>query len=90
MPISSQPKNDQPGFIQPATAMPGIPAGLEYLSQIDQILVKQEVEILEACTGCETQNKYKCKNVFGQDIYKAKEDSKCCSRQICGNNWRRL
>jgi len=37
------------------------------------LLVHQKVELLEAFTGFETQNKYYVKNSFGQVIYKAKE-----------------
>merc|ERR1712000_523341 len=63
-PINNQP---MPGH-QPEQwmAMPqGIPnctVGLEYLTQVDQLLVKQKVEILEAITDIETANKYKVKN----------------------------
>jgi len=60
------------------------PPGLEYLTQIDQLIVKQKVELLEAFTGCETKNKYKIKNSMGQDVYKAKEDTDCCTRMCCG------
>ena len=35
------------------------PPGLEYLLYVDQLLVKQQVELLEAFTGFETSNKYK-------------------------------
>lgn len=28
--------------------IPGCPAGLEYLTQIDQLLVKQQIELLES------------------------------------------
>ena len=31
----------------PAPSIPGCPPGLEYLAQIDQILVKQQKELLE-------------------------------------------
>lgn len=62
----------------------GCPPGLEYLTQIDQLLVKQEVEIFEVMTGIETANKYKIQNSMGQDVYKAKEKSDFCSRMCCG------
>ena len=52
--------------------------------QIDQLIVKQKVEMLEAFTGFETKNKYTVKNSMGQDVYKAKEDTDCCTRNICG------
>merc|ERR1712142_645245 len=54
------------------------PAGLEYLTQIDQLLVKQKVEIMELLTNFETANKYEVKNSMGQTVYKAKEHSGCC------------
>lgn len=65
------------------------PPGLEYLTMIDQLIIKQKKEMLEAITavmgaGFETSNKYKIKNVLGQNIYKAKEDTDCCTRNICG------
>ena len=47
------------------------PPGLEYLTMIDQLIIKQKKEMLEAITavmgaGFETSNKYKIKNVLGQ------------------------
>ena len=47
------------------------PPGLEYLTMIDQLIVKQKLEMLEAVAGVmgyglETSNKYKIKNVLGQ------------------------
>ena len=60
------------------------PPGLEYLTQVDQLIVKQKVELMEAFTGCETKNKYTIKNTMGQDVYKAKEDTDCCIRMCCG------
>lgn len=57
---------------------------MEYLTQLDQLLVKQKVEVLEVVTGFETQNKYKVKNALGQDVFKAKEDSNFCARYCLG------
>lgn len=67
------------------------PPGLEYLALIDQLIIKQKVEALEAIAGVmgvgfETSNKYKIKNSLGQNVYKAKEDSECCTRMVCGPN----
>ena len=63
---------------------PGCPPGLQYLTMVDQLLVKQKVEILEAFTGFETANKYKVFNSLAQQVYYAKEDTDCCTRQCCG------
>merc|ERR1711892_164863 len=68
----------------PAQPPPGCPPGLQYLAMIDQLLVKQKVELLEAFTGWETANKYKIFNSLGQQVYMAKEDTDCCTRQCCG------
>jgi len=61
-----------------------VPPGLEYLTQVDSLYVKQKVELLEAFLGCETNNKYKIKNSAGQDLFTAKEDTDCCTRNCCG------
>jgi len=65
------------------------PPGLEYLTMIDQLIIKQKLEMLEAVAGAmgyglETANKYKIKNVLGQNVYKAVEDTDCCTRIVCG------
>ncbi|BFF97195.1 phospholipid scramblase 2 [Drosophila madeirensis] len=64
--------------------IPNCPRGLEYLTTIDQLLVKQKVELLEAFTGFETNNKFSIKNALGQKVYYAVEDNDCCTRNICG------
>nr|CAB3264956.1 phospholipid scramblase 1 [Phallusia mammillata] len=66
------------------TGVAGCPPGLEYLTQVDQLLIHQKVELLEAFTGFETANKYQVKNSLGQKVYFAAEDSDCCTRQCCG------
>ncbi|XP_015784447.1 phospholipid scramblase 2-like [Tetranychus urticae] len=68
----------------PAPLIPNCPSGLEYLTQIDQLLVHQKVELLEAFIGFETKNKYHIKNSMGQKIFNAIEDSDCCTRACCG------
>ncbi|XP_051873650.1 phospholipid scramblase 1 [Pristis pectinata] len=64
---------------------PNCPPGLEYLTQIDQLLVHQQVELLEALTGFETNNKFQIKNALGQQIYFAAEENDFCTRNCCGN-----
>jgi len=65
-------------------AIAGIPPGLEYLTQVDQLLVKQRKELLEVFLNWEAQNKYRILNSVGQQVYYAKEESDCCDRQVCG------
>lgn len=90
-PVPGQEYGGHPGAISPAPAMApaavavGVPPGLEYLTQIDQILIHQKVELLEAFIGFETNNQYEIKNSLGQKIYKAKEKNDCCTRNCCGS-----
>ncbi|XP_038076557.1 phospholipid scramblase 2-like isoform X1 [Patiria miniata] len=65
-------------------SIPGCPPGLEYLTQIDQLLVHQQVELFEVFTNWETSNRYQVKNSVGQQIYFAHEESDVCQRQCCG------
>ncbi|XP_061525041.1 phospholipid scramblase 2-like [Phycodurus eques] len=86
----AHPYGGLPGAAAPAAApsavVPiGVPPGLEYLTQIDQILIHQKVELLEAFIGFETNNQYEIKNSLGQKIYKAKEKNDCCTRNCCGS-----
>ena len=58
-----------------------IPVGLEYLTEVDQLLIDQKIG---AWAGCEAKNRYSIKNSLGQEIYSAKEDSEVCAVQCCG------
>jgi hypothetical protein len=71
-------------WMQRPQPIPGVPAGLEYLAQIDQVFVQQVPSLLEAFTGWETNNKYVIRNSAGQQCYYAFEDSDACERQCCG------
>lgn len=64
-------------------AIPGCPEGLEYLSQIDKIMVEQKVDLLEAFTGWHENNRYVLRNIGGQQIYYAFEQTDCCMRYWC-------
>lgn len=81
MPIQMQPVAS--GFSNVST--PLIPAGLESLTTVDKLFVKQKIELLEAFTGFETANKYSISNANGQKLLYAVEDSGCCTRLCCDN-----
>ena len=68
---------------RPTQVIPGCPPGLQYLAQLDQILVHQQIELLEAIGGCEMNNKYVLKNSAGQQCYFAAEETECCMRMFC-------
>ncbi|XP_062904903.1 phospholipid scramblase 2-like isoform X2 [Mobula hypostoma] len=77
---------EDPGIVQaPLMGSTNCPPGLEYLTQIDQVLIHQKVELVEALVSFETKNKYVVKNSLGQKIYSAKEKSNCCTRNCCGS-----
>ncbi|XP_045047980.2 phospholipid scramblase 1 isoform X1 [Desmodus rotundus] len=91
-PVQHQPVYNQQGGPAGTQWMPAppppsdCPPGLEYLAQVDQILIHQQVELLEVLIGFETNNKYEIKNSLGQRIYFAVEDTDCCTRNCCGPN----
>ncbi|CAL2043321.1 unnamed protein product [Caenorhabditis brenneri] len=64
--------------------IPGVPPGLEYLTQLDMIQIYQIKELIEILTNWDTKNKYVMKNVNGEQCYYAFEESDCCERQLCG------
>ncbi|XP_026122833.1 phospholipid scramblase 1 isoform X2 [Carassius auratus] len=92
--VLKQPDPSNPVFHQPqpyaAPAVPppvllfGVPPGLEYLTQIDQILIHQEIECIKMLSGFETDNQYEIKNSIGQEIYHVKEESDCLVRNLFG------
>ncbi|TPP56245.1 Phospholipid scramblase, partial [Fasciola gigantica] len=67
----------------PRPTVPNCPAGLEYLTQVNQLLIKQKIELLEMLTNVETSNQYVCMNTMGQTIYHCREESNFCMRQCC-------
>ncbi|XP_070380914.1 phospholipid scramblase 2-like [Dermacentor albipictus] len=95
MPVAGGPINAQRGpYVQMPTpglapsalpAVQGCPAGLEYLAQIDQLLIHQAVQILEIFVPFELQNKYVVKNSMGQFVFTALEQSDLFSRCFCGS-----
>ncbi|XP_021944558.1 phospholipid scramblase 1 isoform X2 [Folsomia candida] len=81
----SPPMQMHPTGVMGQTVPLNVPPGLEFLAQLDRLYVKQKVELLEAFLGCETKNKYKIKDSQGRDLYTAKEDTDCCTRNCCGS-----
>lgn len=81
-PISSDLLSD--GWMNMPQRIPNCPPGLEYLTSIDQLLVKEKVELLDVFTGFESNNKFTIKNSLGQKVYWAAEDNDCCTRNCCG------
>lgn len=72
-------------ILMPVPVRPaGCPPGLEYLTQINQILVHQKVEVLELVTGWETNNVYVVKNNMGQQVFVATEENDIFTTQACG------
>ena len=53
----------------------------------DKLLIKQTVELFEAFTNFETENKYRVLNTMGQQVFFAAEDTDCCTRN-CGGDLR--
>lgn len=51
------------------SSVPDCPQGLEYLSTLDRLLVKQKYSLTEALIGYEANNKYIIKNSFGQNVW---------------------
>lgn len=77
MAVQLQPKAGQ-------GAIPGAPAGLHCLHNIDFLLVKKKIEMMEVVLGCETKNRYHIFDNQERELFTAKEATDWCTRQICG------
>lgn len=67
-------------------AIPDCPKGLEYLTKLDQVLIKQKSHMLEVLLDWECANKYQVFNNQGQQCYYAFEKSNVICRQLCGQS----
>ncbi|CAJ0952050.1 unnamed protein product, partial [Mesorhabditis belari] len=71
-------------WMEPPPQMPGVPPGLEYLTQIDKLVINQHMSLLEIMVSWEVKNKYSVFNSAGQQVFFAFEESDVCERQCCG------
>ena len=80
-------------MIVPSSALHNL-SGFDKLMNMPGVFVKQKFELLEALTGCETQNKYVVypANSDGSKVkdsmFKAKEKSNCLVRQLLSGHCR--
>lgn len=65
-------------------ADPNVPLGLEYLTTLDKLIVKQKAHLVEAIVGFESANKYTVKAANGNKVFYAMEETDCCTRNCCG------
>ncbi|XP_053209549.1 phospholipid scramblase 2-like [Panonychus citri] len=58
-------------------SVPNCPPGLEYLTQVDQLLVHQHFKKFTSFSRCHIENRFDIKNASGQKIYIADEQITC-------------
>ena len=81
------PQGQQPVLMVPANPF-NLMDGYQKLMSVKGVNIKQKIELLEALTGCETENKYivyaadDSGEKLKQTLFKAKEKSSCLAR-IC-------
>lgn len=80
MAMISIPKKEVVWMPSPAVA-PGCPPGLEYLTQLDRVLIHQQTELMEVITNIDFEKKFQIKNKRGQQFYLAEERSDEYQRQ---------
>ncbi|MFT7808200.1 phospholipid scramblase 1-like isoform X2 [Arapaima gigas] len=64
---------------------PETPRGLQYLSQIDQLIVNGHMDPLEVLVGFESDKVYQMRNSLGEPVFYALEDTECCTRNTFGS-----
>lgn len=61
------------------------PPGMEFLISTSLIIVRQTIELLEAFTGIDTNNRYEVLDAGGRRLYLAAEQTNCCVRMCYGS-----
>ncbi|XP_064598769.1 phospholipid scramblase 2-like [Liolophura sinensis] len=59
--------------------------GLEYLTDLSELIIRQEVKLIESLSSQEIENTYRICNSAGEQVYYAQEESKATQRQCCGS-----
>ncbi|XP_030043144.1 phospholipid scramblase 2 [Microcaecilia unicolor] len=70
------PDSDPKGMVPYVAQIPGVPPGLEYLMQINQITIQQKYFTTQI------GNTYEFLNTMGQRIFLGKQDANCCGPQF--------
>ncbi|XP_059175573.1 phospholipid scramblase 2-like [Physella acuta] len=81
--VTDQPAKEIPMMPRPAP-VEGCPPGLEYMTAVDQLMCKQEVNFLEVLLGFEAVNKYRVYNTLEQQVYTCHEESELWNRYCWG------
>lgn len=75
VPLQSQefPTPQQTAIVPYMAEIPGVPPGLEYLTQIDQVVVREKFS-----SGQRWGRNYELLNILNQRIFFAKQEIQCC------------
>lgn len=88
IPVTAQPRRvAKRAWMQPPPGYmpaPGCPRGLEYLSMLDKLVVKQEAHLMEVILPYEVSNRYEILNPMGMKVFEAAEETDCLMRHCCG------
>ena len=57
--------------------------GMDFLTMLDKLLVKQKLQMTEILTGIEMKNQYCISSSNGEMIFSASEESNLCDRNCC-------
>nr|XP_039252754.1 phospholipid scramblase 1-like [Styela clava] len=82
MPMSNM-AGPPPGVLPPAAIGT---SGLQYLAQMNEVRINQQVEIAEVMTGIDMANRYQVLDGGNRLSYFVYEESECCNRVFCKEN----